>query len=104
MPGIAQPKPGYGIVFPAITVAPILIRQLPRFKLALFSSFEAPELLLTTDVDPKLEKGGCFTAHNVSNRYGGTKEFLDYVKNLPNYKTTIDRSSSSGVSISYKGK
>jgi len=56
------------------------------------------------DVDPKLEKGGCFTAHNVSNRYGGIKEFLDYVESLPNYKTTINRSSSSGVSISYKTK
>ncbi|MFC2126222.1 O-methyltransferase [Bacteroidota bacterium] len=56
------------------------------------------------DVNPKLEKGGCFTAHNVSNRYGGTREFLDYVEGLANYKTTIDRSSSSGVSISYKVK
>jgi len=57
-----------------------------------------------TDVDPKLVKGGCFTAHNVNNRYGGIKEFLDYVENLPNYNTTINRSSSSGVSISYKLK
>ena len=56
------------------------------------------------DVEPKLEQGGCFTAHNVLNRYGGIKEFLDYVEILPNYKTTIDHSSSSGVSISYKSK
>ena len=54
------------------------------------------------DVDPKLVKGGCFTAHNVINGYGGIKEFRDYVRSLPNYQTTIDRSSSSGISISYK--
>lgn len=54
------------------------------------------------DADPKLRPGGCFTAHNVLNGYGGTKEFLDYVQNLKNYSTTIDRSSRSGISISYK--
>ena len=54
------------------------------------------------DVDPKLVKGGCFTAHNVTDSFGGIKEFLDYVRSLPNYQTTIDRSSSSGISISYK--
>ena len=52
---------------------------------------------------PKLEAGGCFTAHNVSNRYmRGIRDFLDYVKSLPNMETTIDRSSRSGISISYK--
>jgi predicted O-methyltransferase YrrM len=54
------------------------------------------------DVEPKLVKGGCFTAHNVTDAFGGIKEFLDYVRSLPNYQTTIDRSSSSGISISYK--
>jgi len=54
------------------------------------------------DVDPKLVKGGCFTAHNVTDPFGGIKEFLDYVRRLPYYQTTISRSSSSGISISYK--
>ncbi len=54
------------------------------------------------DVEPKLVIGGCFTAHNVSDGFGGIKEFLDYVRSLPNYQTTIDRTSSSGISISYK--
>ena len=54
------------------------------------------------DLDPKLIKGGCFTAHNASNSYPGIKEFLDYVRSRPSYKTTIDRTSSSGISISYK--
>ena len=54
------------------------------------------------DVDPKLVVGGCFTAHNVTDSFSGTKDFLDYIKRLPNYQTTIDRSSSSGISISYK--
>ncbi len=52
---------------------------------------------------PKLEDGGCFTAHNVSNRYmSGIREFLDYLESLPDMETTIDRSSRSGISVSYK--
>lgn len=53
-------------------------------------------------VYPKLKKGGCFTAHNVSNRMSGIQEFLDHIQSLPDMETTIDKSSSSGVSISYK--
>jgi caffeoyl-CoA O-methyltransferase len=53
-------------------------------------------------VAPKLEKGGCFTAHNVSGRaQRGIREFLEYVKNRPNFETTVD-SKAGGVSISYK--
>ncbi len=52
---------------------------------------------------PKLEVGGCFTAHNARNTgMRGIREFLDYVMGLPNFKTTIDTTSSSGISISYK--
>ena len=54
------------------------------------------------DVDPKLATGGCFTAHNVNNSYGGAAEFVEYVKSKSNYKTIIDNSSRSGISISYK--
>ena len=60
-----------------------------------------------TDIDPKLVAGGCFTAHNVSERgrgyggYGGQGEFLQYVKSLKNYETTVN-SAGGGVSISYK--
>jgi predicted O-methyltransferase YrrM len=52
---------------------------------------------------PKLEVGGCFTAHNVRNAgMAGVREYMDYVTNLPNFKTTIDKTSSAGISISYK--
>ncbi len=52
---------------------------------------------------PKLEVGGCFTAHNVAGRLQwGIREFLDYLESLPNMETTIDRSSWAGISISYK--
>ncbi len=54
------------------------------------------------DVQSKLIVGGCFTAHNVLNGFDGTEEFMDYIKSLSNYETTINRSSSSGISISYK--
>ncbi len=56
------------------------------------------------DVYPKLEPGGCFTAHNVRNGYSGIQEFLDYVRAQPDMTTTIDKSSRSGISISYKKK
>jgi caffeoyl-CoA O-methyltransferase len=54
------------------------------------------------DAEPKLVVGGCFTAHNVTDGFGDIKEFLDYIRSLSNYQTTIDRSSGSGISISYK--
>jgi caffeoyl-CoA O-methyltransferase len=57
------------------------------------------------DVYPKLETGGCFTAHNVSARGwgmgGGTREFYDYLKTLPYMKTVVEESGG-GLSISYK--
>lgn len=54
-------------------------------------------------LEPKLEVGGCFTAHNVSNTYWrAIREFLDYVESLPNFETTIEKSSQAGISISYK--
>jgi predicted O-methyltransferase YrrM len=54
------------------------------------------------DVDPKLAPGGCFTAHNVLQGMGGIREFLDHVQARPDYRTTLDRTSSSGISISCK--
>ena len=52
---------------------------------------------------PKLEVGGCFTAHNVLNTgWRGVREYLDFLETLPNLETTIIRSSRSGVSVSYK--
>jgi len=53
-------------------------------------------------MDPKIVVGGCFAAHNVTQRTRDIREFLDYIESLNNYKTTINRASSSGISISYK--
>jgi caffeoyl-CoA O-methyltransferase len=56
------------------------------------------------DLFPKLIVGGCFTAHNISKSAwsgGGTAEYYEYVKNLPELETTLD-SSGNGVAISYK--
>ena len=60
---------------------------------------------------PNLKVGGCFTAHNISDfgpggrggRGGnsGQGAFLDYVRSLKNYETTVN-SNGGGVSISYK--
>jgi caffeoyl-CoA O-methyltransferase len=52
---------------------------------------------------PKLEVGGCFTAHNVLREYDrGMREFLEYVYTLPHFETSINRASVEGISISYK--
>jgi len=53
-------------------------------------------------LDPKLETGGCFTAHNTAMRIHGILEFLEYVQSRDNYKTIINRDSPSGISMSYK--
>jgi caffeoyl-CoA O-methyltransferase len=54
------------------------------------------------DIHPKLAKGGTFTAHNVLHNLSGIQEFLNFVKAHPDYATTIDRTSRSGISISKK--
>jgi caffeoyl-CoA O-methyltransferase len=56
------------------------------------------------DVDPKLKTGGCFTAHNISQGRGfgsGQGEFLQYIRSLKNYETTVN-TNGGGVAISYK--
>ena len=67
------------------------------------------------DADPKLKVGGCFTAHNIYDRSPGSSggrggrggyrsgqdEFLDYVRSLSNYETTVNNAGG-GLSISYK--
>ena len=56
------------------------------------------------DIAPKLDVGGCFTAHNMSmaGRSGGIRVFIDYVLSRQDFQTTINNSSRAGVSISYK--
>jgi len=54
------------------------------------------------DIHPKLKKGGRFTAHNVLMYSSGIREFMEYINNHPEYQTSVDRSSSSGISISLK--
>jgi caffeoyl-CoA O-methyltransferase len=57
------------------------------------------------DIDPNLKVGGCFTAHNIylnGNGFeSGQRAFLDYIKSLKNYETTVN-TTGEGVSISYK--
>ncbi|UCF19773.1 MAG: class I SAM-dependent methyltransferase [Gemmatimonadota bacterium] len=54
-------------------------------------------------VHPKLEVGGCFTAHNVSGRrMRGIGEFLDELEGTPGLETEIVGASRSGLSVSYK--
>jgi predicted O-methyltransferase YrrM len=59
-------------------------------------------------VIPKLTPGGCIAAHNVHERrggwggYGGTGDFYEYMKGLPQFETRILAESPGGLSVSYK--
>jgi len=56
---------------------------------------------------PKLEYGGCMTAHNVEEgRFGmrGTRRYYEYMKSLPEFETSIHPRSQAGIAISYKKK
>jgi predicted O-methyltransferase YrrM len=61
-------------------------------------------------VIPKLKPGGCIAAHNVYERrggwggYGGTGDFFQYMKSLPQFETSILTESHGGLSVSYKKK
>lgn len=55
------------------------------------------------DLESKLKAGGCFTTHNVADGQANP-EFMNYVKNHPQFTTTIDRTSRAGIMISYKKK
>jgi predicted O-methyltransferase YrrM len=53
------------------------------------------------DVEPKLSVGGCFTAHNVNNNFGGIREFMEYVRNQKSFDTSL-AGVDKGISVSYK--
>jgi len=56
---------------------------------------------------PKLEPGGCMTAHNVERgRFSmrGTRDYYEYMKSLPEFETTLHPKSPAGMAISYKRK
>jgi len=60
------------------------------------------------ELDPKLTVGACFVTHNITERgrggnrgYGGPAIYLEYVRSLDNYETTLNNSGG-GMAISYK--
>ena len=53
-------------------------------------------------VYPRLDPGGLFTAHNVVNKRGEMKDFLDRIQHDPSLWTTIVAPSGEGISLSLK--
>jgi predicted O-methyltransferase YrrM len=53
-------------------------------------------------VFPRLRPGGLFLAHNVVNKRGEMRDFLDAIQGHPSLLTTIIRPSGEGISVSYK--
>jgi predicted O-methyltransferase YrrM len=55
-------------------------------------------------VSPNLKVGGCYVTHNISERgyrRGQNTAYLEYLKSLPNYETTV-YSGGGGMSISFR--
>jgi len=59
-----------------------------------------------TDIAPKLTVGGCYTTHNISERHGEfrgyTRGYVEFLRGLPNFETTIENTRSSGIAVSTK--
>jgi caffeoyl-CoA O-methyltransferase len=81
-----------------------LVKELPGpFDFVFSDADKGWYLQYFKDLEPKIEKGGCFTAHNVlRSGGGGSAQFLDYVKKLPDYRTTVETGSGEGISVSCK--
>jgi predicted O-methyltransferase YrrM len=92
------------LVDPRLGDAHEIVKQLPGPFDFVFSDADKDWYLqYFKDLEPKLEVGGCFTAHNVLRSGGsGAREFLDYVKKLPDYTTTVETGSGEGISVSCK--
>lgn len=81
-----------------------LVRQLPGpFDFVFNDADKEWYLNYFKDLDAKVAVGGCFTAHNTLRIYAKeARDFLEYVKSKPNYRTRIERGSGEGISISCK--
>ena len=55
------------------------------------------------DLAPKMAPGGCYVTHNVGRRRMGG-DYVEYLKSRPDFETTIERSRTTGISVSYKKK
>jgi predicted O-methyltransferase YrrM len=58
------------------------------------------------DINPKLKVGGCYTTHNIidggqGGHRGWNQDYLDYIRSLDNYETTLF-TAGGGLLISYK--
>jgi caffeoyl-CoA O-methyltransferase len=55
------------------------------------------------DLAPKVAPGGCYVTHNVGMRHRGGG-YLEFLESRPDFVTTIERSRTTGMSVSCKEK
>jgi len=81
-----------------------LVRTLPGpFDFVFSDADKEWYLRYFRDLAPKVRVNGCFTAHNVLWKGDpGIRAFRDYVTKNPKFRTTIERGSGEGISVSYK--
>lgn len=85
-----------------------LVKELPGpFDFVFCDADKGWYLNYFKDLYPKLQIGGCYTAHNVYGdggrfrRGGGAAKFYSYVRGLPDMDTSLN-TNGNGLSISYK--
>jgi predicted O-methyltransferase YrrM len=54
------------------------------------------------DVAPRMAVGGCFVAHNITMPHSGIEQLVRYLQGRKDFKTTIEKEKTSGISLSYK--
>jgi len=53
-------------------------------------------------LETKIVSGGCFAAHNTNTQSADMREFNSYIRKHPGFITSFNRTSRSGISVSYK--
>jgi len=53
-------------------------------------------------MEGKLNKGGCFAAHNINTRSPDIREFLRYIQAHNGFTTGFRTGSRAGISVSYR--
>ena len=75
-----------------------------RFDFIFFDAAKSEYLNYFRQLKPQLQKGGAFSAHNVMDLKYSMQDFLDAIKEDPDFETKTYKQSGQGVLVGYKKK